>query len=396
MSLNDIKFNRGQGGLGRRLQGEDHIAAIVACVGALNVPAETPLNTSTAIFSVEQIEALGVLPTVDNIGIKALHYHTKNFFAASPRGKFWVIIGDFTPATIKTAVKKVQNDSLGEVRQALVFNQTTTVIADQDTFLANVQAACDELEAVHKPMSTICELNFFERTDDLQPLRVKKFKNVSVCIGMDNGGVGKALNEANDTTITAAGFLLGILSRSQVYENIAWVGRNNVNDNGYNEFDKIRLPHTDDFNDLPVSYFDDLNAKGYIFLIRHIGTSGSYFNDSHTCDVATSDYAYIENNRVIDKAVRNGRTFLLPRLNSPLYVNEDGTLTEDTIAGFKNDVDQALEALQTAGEVSTFSTIINPEQNVLTSSKITVALTIVPVGVARNIVVNVGFAVRVA
>jgi hypothetical protein len=43
------------------------------------------------------------------------------------------------------------------------------------------------------------------------------------------------------------------------------------------------------------------------------------------------------------------------------------------------------------GELSAYAVIINPDQNVLSTGNLTITLELVPVGVARSIVVNVGF-----
>jgi hypothetical protein len=47
------------------------------------------------------------------------------------------------------------------------------------------------------------------------------------------------------------------------------------------------------------------------------------------------------------------------------------------------------------GEISDYKVIINPLQDVLTTSKLSIAIKIVPVGVAREIEINIGFAVNV-
>jgi hypothetical protein len=52
--------------------------------------------------------------------------------------------------------------------------------------------------------------------------------------------------------------------------------------------------------------------KGYIFIKKHVGTAGTYFNDAPTAKPETSDYAFVENNRTIDKSIRVCRKFLLP------------------------------------------------------------------------------------
>jgi phage tail sheath protein FI len=146
---------------------------------------------------------------------------------------------------------------------------------------------------------------------------------------------------------------------------------------------------------LSPSLVNGLNSKGYIFLIKHSERAGTYFNDSHTATVVTSDYAFIESNRTIDKAIRGCRSFLLPDLNSPIFVNPDGTLTEDTIAGLKNSAARALEQMERDGEISTFQVVINPTQDTISTGKVIITIKIVPVGVARNIEVNIGFAVRI-
>ena len=54
-----------------------------------------------------------------------------------------------------------------------------------------------------------------------------------------------------------------------------------------------------------------------MFLPSKKGYEGTFWNDSYTCILQNSDYAYIENNRTIDKAVRNLYVTYLPDLNGP-------------------------------------------------------------------------------
>ena len=67
----------------------------------------------------------------------------------------------------------------------------------------------------------------------------------------------------------------------------------------------------------------ELLNNNYIFVITHVGDANNYFNDSHTLDLITSDYCYIEDVRTIDKAIRGIRSNLLPYLSSPLKVDAD-------------------------------------------------------------------------
>ena len=109
--------------------------------------------------------------------------------------------------------------------------------------------------------------------------------------------------------------------------------------------------------------------------------------------------------RTIDKAARLVRENLVPKISAPLYVNATtGKLSQATIEDFKNDAFKALENMAANLEISTNedgslpanSVVIDPDQDVISTSEIILTITIVPVGVARQITVNIGFAVSIA
>ena len=52
--------------------------------------------------------------------------------------------------------------------------------------------------------------------------------------------------------------------------------------------------------------------------------------------------------------------------------------------------------MEIAGEVSAWKVLIDPTQNVLSTSKLTLTIQNVPVGVARNIEINSGFTTKIA
>jgi hypothetical protein len=136
---------------------------------------------------------------------------------------------------------------------------------------------------------------------------------------------------------------------------------------------------------------DNLDLKRYVFLRKFPNLSGSFFNDNKTAIASTSDYAFINENRVIDKAIRGIDASLLPSLNSPLLLNSDGTLANSTIAYLESQAVINTDQMIRDNEVSAVGVLINPLQNVLTTGTLNVTVNIVPVGVARNIVVNIGF-----
>lgn len=393
MAQPTISFNRGQGGLGRPLATNDHISGFIMPFVNANLPAGfSTTDRIKIVYSIAEVESLGI--TQAGTYTKLLWYHLNQFFKRQPLGKLYIHLIDSTAVTF-AEVETLQNYAGGEIRQIAYYNVLSSFSASN---LTTIQSSCTTLEGINKPVQVLYACNFqaISSIGSLADLRALSNKNVSVVIGEDGDNLGSALALSEAKSVTCIGTALGVLSASNVHENIGWIEKFNVVENG--EFNEPALAigtTTVLVKSQSQSSLDGLNDKGYIFLNKQVGFDGTYFNDSPTAISETSDYAYIENNRTIDKAIRNVRVFLLPSLNAPLYVNQDGTLSEDVISKFKNDCERALEQMDIAGEISDYKVIINPLQDVLTTSKLSIAIKIVPVGVAREIEINIGFAVNV-
>lgn len=393
MAQPTISFNRGQGGLGRPLATNDHISGFIMPFVNANLPSGfSTTDRIKIVYSISEAETLGI--TQAGTYTKLLWYHLNQFFKRQPLGKLYIHLIDSTAVTF-AEVETLQNFSGGEIRQIGFYN---VLSAFSTANLTTIQASCTTLEGINKPVQVLYACNFQAITTigSLADLRALSCKNVSVVIGEDGDNLGSALAISETKSVTCIGSALGVLSASKVNENLGWIEKFNVVENGeFNEPALAIASTTFLVKNQSQSALDGVNDKGYIFLNKQVGIDGTYFNDSPTAISETSDYAYIENNRTIDKAIRNVRVFLLPSLNSPLYVNQDGTLSEDVISKFKNDCERALEKMDIDGEISDYKVIINPLQDVLTTSKLSIAIKIVPVGVAREIEINIGFAVNV-
>ena len=82
---------------------------------------------------------------------------------------------------------------------------------------------------------------------------------------------------------------------------------------------------------------------------------------------------------------------MTPSLNSPLLLNANGTLANSTVAFLTGQASVITDQMGRDVEASAIGVTIDPNQNVASTSKVVVAINIVPIGVARNIVVNIGF-----
>jgi hypothetical protein len=152
---------------------------------------------------------------------------------------------------------------------------------------------------------------------------------------------------------------------------------------------------------LSAGIINSVDAYRYIFGRQFVNDSpnGTFVNDSHCATAYTSDYAYIENNRTFDKAARQLYAAYIEQLAAPLVLQADGTLTNSTVAFFEGVGEQALSNMSQTNpntgrpELSGFSITINPAQNVLSTSTLVVSVLLQPIGVAREIVLNLQFAV---
>jgi hypothetical protein len=204
---------------------------------------------------------------------------------------------------------------------------------------------------------------------------------------MDGGAAGKALFDAGKI-VPCAGAILGAVSKAAVNESIAWVEKFKMS---AAELDVPAFANGDLVSETDETLLNTLNDYGYVFLRKHVGIAGSYINENSTCDLITSDYAYINNVRTIDKAIRNVRTVLLPKLNSPLTLTAVGKLDITTITDFENVAKNELENMVRNGEISAYKVKISPDQDVMATSLLIINIVLVIRGVARNIQVEIGY-----
>lgn len=379
MGLNDITFIKGRGGLARPLAGEDHISGFL--FESETLPADFGTGKVRQVLDPEDAQKKGIVKGSTDFG--AAYYHISEFFRINPNATLYV--GIFPASVDFTGIQEMQDFAEGKIRQAAAFTTTALV----ETQVNALQAIADKCSEGHQPLCILlgADVSAMEDLTTLPDLRALTCPNVSVVIGQDGGAAGAALFTSTGKSVTCVGAALGALSRARVNDNIGWVQQFNM---ASVELDTPALADGKLVKE-SASLLSSLNDKGYIFLRKHIGMAGTYFNDSHTCDEITSDYAYIESVRTIDKAIRGIRTYMLPMLNGTVYVDATtGQLTPDTIASLQQMGGRALEEMERAGEISGMEVYINPEQNILATSELEVDIKDVPTGVIRNMKIRIG------
>ena len=390
----------GAGGLGRPLPGEDFISGFSYYAGVATLPAGFGADRIKQIFSLKEAEDLGI--TKGHADWGTLHYQLQEFYRIQTQGNLFVQITDgITPGTIAdydahdfAEIETLRRFAEGKIRQIGVFQVEAPFAAVQVTAL---DAQAKTARAEGQPLSIIygSDISAVSDLTTLPDLRALDAELCSVVIGQDGDGEGAAIATASSASCVALGALLGAVSLSAVNESIAWPEKFNLITGA--ELQVAAFGNGDLWKLKAPALLDAINDKGYIFLKKftQFGFGGTYFQNNPTAVAITSDYAFINDNRVIDKASRFIVQRVLPKLNSPLQVNADGTLFEDTVAVFKGLTSQALEHMVKDQEISAFDVIIDPTQNVLSTSKLMVTVKIVPVGVARTIEFVVGYALNV-
>lgn len=390
--MQSVKIERTNGNIPRSLAGEDHISGLLFYSSKLPSGfAET--DRIKAISGIETAEKLGITSDADaDWDIRVLHYQLRSIFNRNPAISLYVGIYKPTSGTPTfSEIKTMQNFTGGKLRQIGVWDGATAL---DPTNLITLQAIRTTLEAQDKPLSIGYAPKIAAVSGLPTDLAGANKNGVSVIIGQDGAGTAADLyKDAKNTaksSVTAIGEWLGIVSAAAVHESIAWVEKFPTG---------IALPAFGDgtlLRDLDTAVIESLDAARYIFFVEYSGLAGAYFNDSHTMDDATSDYAYIESVRTMDKACRNVRTYVLPKLGRPMKVDAStGKLEVYVVEDLQLTAGKALEDMEKAGELSGYVVEIDPDQNILSTSCVEMVIKQVGVGVMRKLNIKIGYTTSV-
>ncbi len=378
--------------MGRRQPEKDMVSGLLT--NGVSVSGGVQLNTVYKLGSKTDAENLKIDESYDSSNNILVYEHIKEFFRINPDGTLYLLIlpqsvtyPDMVNESIPGNAMKLINEAGGDIRQlGVVYNpQTPGNWSDVDLAIDKAQLLAKKAEDNHKPLNIILEGKYYDVSNPVN-LRTKNAEKVSVVIGQNLA----VANDSNNpqTTYGAVGTVLGAISKARVNENIGWIEKFNLSGGGFN----IAGIQGVNIDSISQTVLDTLNDYGLIFFRTFVGISGIYVNDSHTCTDITSDYAYIENNRTIDKAIREIRAILLPRLNSPIEVDADtGQLSPEVVKSFESDGRRALERMLSAAEISDMDVYVDPNQDILGTSELKIQFSLIPTGTARKISVTIGF-----
>ena len=388
-----LTIQRQNGNVPKSLPGEDHVTGFVAYLAAADIPAAFKTEHVQVLSTIDAAEAAGITDDAASWGVRVLHYQLSEIYRINPAVSLYVAIFEKPQGAAQTfaEIKTVQNFAAGRIRQIGVWCGDRALSGDDLTALQGVADALAEEEA---ELSIVYAPKVATLSTMPVNLAGEGKSRVSVVIGQAGSGKGAELfNDKTNTgkaSVSGLGVVMGLLSSAKVHQCIAWI----------KEFPTgVSLPAFGDgtlVRDVDKALLETLDGARYLFFVTHTGQAGSYMNDSHTMDSGISDYAAIESVRTMDKAVRGIRTYVKPELGSNVYVDpSSGQLASYTVAHLETVANQALEAMERAGELSGYKVEIDPEQDVASTSTVEFVIKNVAVPVMRHVRIKIGFAKEV-
>lgn len=392
--LSGVKIEKLQGGLGRKSPSTDaHIALVIepgnnAVLGA----AINNLLRGMVLTSLSQAESLGLTVSASANSEANFYQHISEFFRLAPEGTLY-LFNDKTTVNLLAFIKnnpKIKGFAIADVDST---NAIDVVVANYQSNIINVLAAENRLIDFG-----IIGYNNFSIVPNLVDLTELDAPQISVLVAGSGVGTGGALSN-----VSAVGAYLGMLAVRKVNENVGSVNIQNkpldkrgsadytLTDKNKGLWVSPRLTNGATISSLTKAQLIELETKGYVFAATYEGYPGAFFTNSKTCITQASDYCFIENNRVWNKAARTLRMALLPEVKG--VVKKDtatGFIKSTTVSRWSGIANKALEQMVSNDEISGFEVYINPQQVVSSTQAVKIKASVVMDGIVHEFEVALG------
>lgn len=394
MALPRVKITFENGALGGVAPSEDGVCGLVAYATAVSTT--FALNTPYLITKLDGLVALGI--TSEATGANAALYKTvKEFYSEAPDGtKLWVM-GVAASTTIANLTDKANNiispllmaarGSINILMLKVASTAEPTMSGSIDgavlTAVTNLQALAEDW-TVNKYAPFMClveALSYNGVAASLPDLTARSDNRVGVVLGDSvTGSAGAAI-----------GLVAGRLAAEPVQRSLARVRSGAIKaETMYIGTNQAELGDPDVANDL-----------GYIVPRTFVGKSGYYWSDDHLATGASDDYCAIPRRRVIDKAYRIAYKTLVDEIAENVPVNTEGKLAAFHCKGVETSVESAIvNSMTSEGNLGNdpdnasdlgVQCYIDPDQNILATSRLEINLKVKPHGYSKYIDVKLGF-----
>lgn len=365
---------------------------------AVAVSGKFALNTNYLITSLKELEALGINSA--STGANANVYKcVKEFYEEAPKGTKLYLRGAATSVTVDQLVDKTTANAqalleyaAGDIRTLMVKvtdaqNYTPTVThaidAKVETAITKAQALAEAAaEDLKAPILVLLEGRHYNGTPaDLPNLTQLTDNRVAVVIGDTVTGSKGA----------AVGLLAGRIARIPVQRSIARVK------DGAMKATEMFIGSVVAESGSP----ETIHGKGFICPRTFVGKGGYYWSDDSIATGPTDDYCLIPRRRTIDKAYRIAYLAMLEQVSDEIALTADGKIAPAVCKNMETVMESAIiNQMTSVGNLGNdpqdpndtgVIAYVNPEQNIVATSRLNASLRVRPYGYSKYIEVDLGF-----
>lgn len=387
--LPGVSIELGSGGLGRVAATADGVAGLLLTGAAVTIDGKTKfeLNRHYQLSTTKDLATLGI--TAENNPI--IDHEVRSFYAQVGEGAELHLLAA-SEATLLTTMCDPGADSplsrlidgaagritiLGVNRlipaEAEV-DATQGIDADVITAAAKAQQAAEAYAGKIKPFRMFLPAAAW--TGEVGEFKPSEASYNRVAMVLCSEG------ELKDQFPAAIGMVLGRAAKAEPQQDLGRVKFGSLAATGY-------FTDGSPFLD-KQGLAESLNDAGFIFFLNYPGKNGCYLNGCPMACSPTDDYAVLNNGRIMDKAMRIAYDTYISEIMDNVKVGTDGKLPAGVCSSFESMIENAVAA-QMDGQISSFKAYVNPEQNILSTSRLEIECSIVPLGVLKNINVLLAF-----
>ena len=403
-----VKIDFANGAIGASEPMDDGVTGLVCTAAAVTqtVNGKTEnvfaLNTPYLITKLDELVSKGI--TSDSSDANATLYKAvKEFYDEAPDGsKLWIMgvadtvtLADIVDKT-KDNAKKLLIAANGTIRTLAVkikdkSGYTPTVTTGIDgtvrTAITNAQSLAEwATETLFAPVMILLEGRHYTGNAETlvsNPINTGNDNRVGVVIG----------DTVADSKGAAVGLLAGRIASIPVQRSIARVRTGSITATMMyigSVAAELGNPAT-------------INDCGFICPRTFVGKAGYYWSDDKLAAEASDDYSLIPRRRVADKAYRITYSTLINEVAEEISVTDDGKISAPVVKAIQTAVESTIVNNMTSrGNLGNdpsdpndmgVECYINPDQNIVATSRLDVQLRIKPHGYSKYIEVSLGFKV---
>lgn len=406
--LPNVKIDFANGAIGASEPMDDGVTGLVctavAVTQTVNDKTENvfALNTPYLITKLDELVSKGITSGEEDANA-TLYKAVKEFYDEAPDGsKLWIIgvadtvtLADIVDKT-KDNAKKLLVAANGTIRTLAVkikdksaYTPTVTTGIDGTvrTAITNAQALAEwATETLFAPVMVLLEGRHYTGNAETlvsNPINTGNNNRVGVVIG----------DTVKDSKGAAVGLLAGRIASIPVQRSVARVRTGSiVATTMYIGGVAAELGNPETINDC-----------GFICPRTFVGKGGYFWSDDKLAAEASDDYSLIPRRRVADKAYRITYTTLINEVAEEISVTDDGKISAPVVKAIQTAVESAIVNNMTSrGNLGNdpsdpndmgVECYINPDQNIVATSRLDVQTRIKPHGYSKYIEVSLGFKV---